>query len=159
MTRLKAGQWEMQIPRAEEWGAPVWVSSELARRWFYSADRLAAWNGHQCRKAHEQEGNFIWILNQCSQVLVQVLRSQYCWTLFQLVLILAIASVLFLNTEAKQPDSFTTKQVCVVCTLLFPLVVSMWIVNCQAAKYVFQSCNNGHTTAYVRRICQLLVGL
>ena len=27
MTILKAGQWEIQIPQAQEWGALAWVSS------------------------------------------------------------------------------------------------------------------------------------
>ena len=71
--RLKAGQWEIQIPQAQGWGALVWVSSGLARRWFYSADRLVAWNGHQSGAekltSKKKRGNIIWILNQCSQAL------------------------------------------------------------------------------------------
>ena len=40
--------WSKFGARGEQvWGALVWVSSELAGRWFYSPHRLAARNGHQ----------------------------------------------------------------------------------------------------------------
>ena len=117
-TRFKADQWEIQIPRAQGWGALVWVSSELARRWFYSTGRLVAWNGHQSGAekltSKKKRGNIIWILNHwISAARVFSLGSEISIlsNLVQLLLILVIALDLFLNTEAEQPDGFTTKQV------------------------------------------------
>ena len=46
-SKQTSGKFKFLQHKGGDWGALVWVSSELARRWFYSADRLAAWNGHQ----------------------------------------------------------------------------------------------------------------
>ena len=176
MLSNRAEQWNFEMA-AKDWkqtsgkfkflehkggGALVWVSSELAGRWFYSSGRLTARNGHQSGAekpaSKKKRGDRIWIFNQCSQTFCLGSEISILLTLVQLVFILAIALDLFLNTEAKQPDGFTTKQVGVVCTLLFLAVVCVnWKLPSSKVR-VSKLQQWSHDRMYVRRICQLLVG-
>ena len=136
-------------------GALVWVSSELAGRWFYSAHRLAAWNGHQSgAEKFTNKENFestqpdflstFWDLNIvgpcsiCSQL-------SYCFGFVPQ----------YWSQATRRLYDQTGVWILSVCTFF---VSCGCVCELPSSKVLVSNCNNGHTTAYVRRICQLLVG-